>query len=232
MFEKIKLYGIKTSLKYGFCELRYLTRNIFFNSYSQEGEDLIIDKLLGYKEKGFYIDVGAFDPARFSNTKRFYLRGWRGINIEPNPIKYCLFLKDRPLDINLNLGIADRQGKMVYYILYPETLSTFCLDEIKRRKKEGIRFKVIKKVNIKVDTLANVVEKYAKERKIDFVSIDTEGFDLRVLKSNNWEKYRPRLICIEKDPQGQGEVDLFLKKRGYDLCFKGRVNNIYQDVLL
>ncbi|MHB8276898.1 MAG: hypothetical protein ACYDIA_04500 [Candidatus Humimicrobiaceae bacterium] len=43
-----------------------------------------LDKFSGYKRKGFYVDIGANDPHMFSNTKRFYLRGWTGINIEPN----------------------------------------------------------------------------------------------------------------------------------------------------
>ena len=117
---------------------------------------------------------------------------------------------------------------MIFYILYPETLSTFSLKEIKRRKRKGIKFKIIKKVQIRVDTLANIVEKYAKGRSIDFISIDTEGFDLKVLRGNNWKKYRPKLICIEKDPQE--EVDWFLRKNGYILRFEGGINNIYQDI--
>ena len=52
-------------------------------SFSQEGEDLILNRFLGKKEKGFYVDIGAHDPKRFSNTNIFYERGWTGINIDP-----------------------------------------------------------------------------------------------------------------------------------------------------
>ncbi len=78
--------------------------SIFTNSFAQFGDDIIIEKLLG-KRKGFYIDIGANHPDRFSNTKRFYVNGWRGINIEPNPISYNKFLK-RKKDVNLNIGIG------------------------------------------------------------------------------------------------------------------------------
>ena len=54
-------------------------------SYSQEGEDMILRRIFGDKRLGFYVDVGAHDPRRFSNTYYFYKRGWRGINIEPRP---------------------------------------------------------------------------------------------------------------------------------------------------
>ena len=57
-----------------------------WGSFSQKGEDLIIERIIGNKEKGFYIDIGAHNPNVFNNTKRFYVKGWSGINIEPNLI--------------------------------------------------------------------------------------------------------------------------------------------------
>ena len=87
-----------------------------FYSYSQYQEDLILYILLYDIENGFYIDVGAFDPIKVSVTKAFYLRGWTGINIEPQPDKKDLFDKDRPKDINLPLAIGEKKGK--FWILY------------------------------------------------------------------------------------------------------------------
>ena len=51
--------------------------------YSQEGEDIVIDRYFQHKAKGFYVEVGAHHPFRFSNTYRFYRRGWTGVCIEP-----------------------------------------------------------------------------------------------------------------------------------------------------
>jgi hypothetical protein len=89
-------------------------KSVFTNSYSQYGEDKIIDRLLGYKKSGFYINVGANHPYRFSNTYMFYKKGYRGVNIEPNPISFEKFLI-RKGDINLNIGIG---GWNVRFLLF------------------------------------------------------------------------------------------------------------------
>jgi len=86
LYKKIKNYGIRKTIKFGLFEsYRFLYLRICKQSYSLDGEDLIIDRLLKYKNNGFYIDVGANDHNRLSNTKIFYKRGWRGINIDVNP---------------------------------------------------------------------------------------------------------------------------------------------------
>ena len=61
----------------------FLTWDIWINySYSQEGEDMVLKRIFDKQTKGFYIDVGAHHPKRFSNTYNFYLKGWKGINID------------------------------------------------------------------------------------------------------------------------------------------------------
>ncbi len=56
-----------------------------FISYAQNFEDVMLWRALKHVERGFYIDVGAFSPDLDSVTRAFSERGWRGINIEPNP---------------------------------------------------------------------------------------------------------------------------------------------------
>src|SRR5438552_17947489 len=103
ILKKIKIYGIKKSINYAVREL-YLKywMQIVRNSYSQGGEDLVMDNFFNGKRKGFYVDVGANDPTRFNNTKRFYKKGWRGINIEPDPKLFEKIKSDRSRDTNLN----------------------------------------------------------------------------------------------------------------------------------
>ena len=60
-------------------------------SYSQQGEDMILKSLFQDHQSGFYVDVGAHHPSRFSNTYFFYLRGWRGINIDAMPGSMAAF---------------------------------------------------------------------------------------------------------------------------------------------
>ena len=167
------------------------------SSYAQEGEDLIIDRFLGHKEKGFYIDIGAHHPKRFSNTFRFYQRGWRGINIDAMPDSMTAFEIDRPNDINLELGISENKGEMTYYMFNEPALNTFSQTEA--NKKDGLgAFKIVGKKNVSTSPLLEVLDKYlGDDNHIDFMSIDVEGLDLEVVKSNDWEKYRPSLVLVE-----------------------------------
>ena len=77
-------------------------------SWSQEGEDMILHRIFGGKKSGFYVDVGAHHPKRFSNTYFFYCHGWRGINIDAMPGRMKLFNQWRPKDINLEMGVAEK----------------------------------------------------------------------------------------------------------------------------
>lgn len=126
IYKKFKIDGFKKFIEVAFQEMyTILFYKMLRNSYSQMGEDLEIDKILGYKKNVFYIDIGANDPVRFSNTNRFYKKGWQGINIEPNPNVFRNIDKARLRDTNLNVGIAYEKGNLTFYSFFPDTLSTF-----------------------------------------------------------------------------------------------------------
>lgn len=206
--------------QYIFLEATILIRVLLKNSHSQWGDDIVIDDLLKNKKKGFYVDVGAYDPSRFSNTKRFYLRGWRGINIEPDPARIQDFYIQRPRDINLNIGIGNKNSTMKFYKFIPNTLSTFSGKRAKEYQKQC--FKLLETRSILVQKLADTLEKHIKKEKVDFFSIDTEGFDLEVLKSNNWKKFKPKVICIEED-----NTEKFLVDIGYTKVHQTPTNSIF-----
>src|SRR5258706_13433154 len=84
-------------------------------TFAQEGEDQLLQRFFYGRERGFYVDIGAHHPRRFSNTCVFYDKGWRGINIEPNPEAIQSFICERPGDINLCCGISDHKGEMKYF---------------------------------------------------------------------------------------------------------------------
>ena len=94
-------------------------------SYSQEGEDMVLQRIFAQKEYGFYIDVGAHHPKRFSNTYLFYKKGWRGINIDALPGSMDLFNKVRPNDINLEVGIGYKEEELNYYMFNESALNSF-----------------------------------------------------------------------------------------------------------
>jgi FkbM family methyltransferase len=167
-------------------------------SYSQEGEDVLLSRIFSCKEVGFYVDVGAHHPKRFSNTYRFYKAGWRGINIEPNPDAIKLFKRFRARDINVNCGIAGVEGNLDYFMFDEPALNTFDGEVLKSRI-SNTQYKHIQTMHINVFPLAEVLsQNVSNGTKIDFFSIDVEGFDLEVLKSNDWIKYRPDWVLAEQ----------------------------------
>lgn len=194
-------------------------------AYSQEGEDLILLRLFEGKRNGFYIDVGAHHPKRFSNTNLFYKLGWRGINIEPNPESFNLFLKMRPRDINIQLGVSERTGLLKYYFFNDPALNTFDASVVESREKlDGVI--PIKTQEIPVDRLDTILLKnFPAGLAIDFMTIDVEGFDYAVLQSNDWRRFRPKIILVEAlrmpiEKSLDGEIHQFMKSKGYELCAK------------
>lgn len=225
LFGKYKLYGPIHFVYLGVHELfRFLWWQILNNSFSQCGEDLIIERLLNSKKNGFYVDVGAYDPERFSNTKRFYLKGWKGVNIEPNPDNIYKFDEVRRRDINLNVGIGVKEKILNFYKMYPSTLSTFSKSKAKEYQEEGFKLDSVSK--IRVTSLVKVFKKYGI-RKIDFMSVDTEGYDLDVLRSNDWGKFRPKIVIVET--VNTPGVEKFMAENSYRKAYSNKLNSIFVD---
>lgn len=164
---------------------------------AQEGEDALLKRLLKkyYKTPGFYVDVGAHHPTRFSNTYHYYLNGWRGINIDPIPGTKALFDQQRPGDINLELGIANQTDTLTYSVFKEPAFNTFDPQSVAYAE---TRTQKIAEQSIQVRPLASVLDVYLPEgTDITFFSIDVEGLELAVLESNNWDKYRPKFVIAE-----------------------------------
>lgn len=196
-------------------------------SYSQEGEDMVIRSFFeGMKNyKGFFVDVGAHHPYRYSNTLFFYQNGWRGINIEPTPGAIRLFNTFRRKDTNLNIGISDKKDKLTFYCFNEPALNGFSKEHSKEIDSASNPYHIIKEVDVETYPLADVLDKYLPAgQKIDFLTIDVEGLDLVVLKSNNWAKYKPSYVMAEDriDFENLAESDVYnyLKEQGYQLVAK------------
>jgi FkbM family methyltransferase len=165
--------------------------------FSEHYEDYILGYVFRDVGKGFYIDVGANDPNTDNVTRYFYERGWNGINIEPNVDLFEDIIRCRPRDSNYNVGIAEREGTMVFYQQTDsglQGLSTFDKEISERERKEnGIHFK---EISVPVTTLNNIIGKVSPPA-ITFITIDVEGFERQVIESIDLLKYRPIALCIE-----------------------------------
>ena len=166
-------------------------------SYSQEGEDLILQRMFDGQQAGFYVDVGAHHPRRYSNTHIFYRRGWKGINIEPNPQAMRLFARQRSRDCNVQLGVAEQAGSMTYHEFDEPALNTFD-EKLAAWRSANTRYRVVGRREIPVQPLAGILQRHLPaNQSIDFLSIDVEGLDLAVLRSNDWRQFRPRCVLAE-----------------------------------
>lgn len=165
--------------------------------YSHFGEDAFIDAYFRHKKHGFYVDVGAHHPKRYSNTALLYERGWHGINIEPDGHLISVFRRQRPGDINIHAGVGLYEGVIDFYRFSDPAVNTFSRENAERlKKKKWLKEIAVEKV--KVRTLADVLnENLPVEVGIDFLNIDVEDLDLDVLKSNDWDRFRPTLIAVE-----------------------------------
>lgn len=205
--------------------------------YSQDGEDIVLASF--YKEepnyKGFYVDIGALHPYRFSNTQYFYERGWRGINVDATPGSMTKFEQARTKDINVEAGISPNNKNLTYYCFKEPALNSFDKKLSEKRRRDG--WEIIEERKIKTTHINDILDKYLpKGQKIDFMNIDIEGLDFMVLKSLDWLKYHPDFILIEeiglKDKDltdyQRNRVYKFLKEKNYYLVGKTMITLIFK----
>lgn len=206
-------------------------KEVFFNkAYSQEGEDILLSRIFEGKKKGFYVDIGAHHPKRFSNTFLFYQKGWRGVNIDPIPGIKEVFDIERPDDINLEIAIGQKEIELNYYNFKEKALNTFSEELANEYVIKGWELNSINVV--KTYPLNKILDNFIPTREtIDFFSIDVEGFELQVLKSNNWDKYKPKIILIEIldckiEDVYTTDVGKFLVDQGY-VFFAKTINTVF-----
>lgn len=193
-------------------------------SYSQYAEDLVIASFFQKKKQGFYVDIGAHHPMRFSNTYYFYQRGWKGINIDAMPGSMQAFNELRPRDINLEFAVGNKGTDSMFYMFDEPALNTLSSTlKCSRLEKDPSR-KLINEKRLSLTSLANILDTYLLPlAPIDFMTIDVEGMELHVLESNDWSKYRPFVIVVELlniqsiDHALQDQVCRFLQAQGYRL---------------
>ena len=175
---------------------QYFKPKIFLpkSSYSMYGEDIIISNFFKNKRNGFYVDVGCYHPLEGSNTYLLYKKNWRGINIDVNPLSVELFDFSRKDDLNINLAISDKKSKIkLYFRKKINMLNTVSKKLAKIHFLNGFQEKTVK-----ADTLNSVLKKSKfNNQSIDFLNLDIEGNELIALKSLDFKKYKPKLICVE-----------------------------------
>lgn len=207
-------------------------------SYSLEGEDRVLCRLFDGRpeQPGFYVDVGAHHPVRFSNTYLFYLLGWRGVNIDALPGSMEEFRRLRPRDENIEVGIAGTEGERTFHRFTEAALNTFSsaradtLGALQQVKAAG-------DITLRCKPLGTVLNEVVPTgTKIDFLSVDVEGLDLEVLASNDWTRFRPGIVLAEILDSTDllsavgAETSRFLESQGYRPIAKTVNTVFYQEI--
>lgn len=202
---------------------RYGIRQNCRISYSQEGEDLILELIFGGKKNGFYVDIGAHHPTKFSNTYKFYENGWTGINIDAAPGFLALFNSNRGKDINIQCAISDKSGEEVFYIFNDPALNTLSLSEAEKILNEG-KYHIVDQIRVKTMTINEILSQHIPaDKEIDFLTIDIEGLDRRVILDLDFDRFRPEVILFEDHGflvDGANEITTHMNKNGYSFFSK------------
>jgi FkbM family methyltransferase len=228
------LYSRKNNFfKYIYFYSQYLKSKIKLKkSYSNWGIDMMANFFFRQRDEGVFIDIGCHHPLINNNTYPLYNRGWRGINIDIDYGTIDSFNFLRSKDTNINIAVSDTTGETELFFYHnraaKNTLS----------KEKGFDSKEIRK--IKTTTLNKIIEKSIyKDQKINFISIDVEGYELNVLKGFDFKKYKPDLVVLELIQEGMteffhqnieniqnSEVYLYMIKQDYKL-----INWIHDDLV-
>ena len=208
--------------------------------YGQRGEDRTLAALLRHRRRrrGFYIDVGAWDPVQDSVTKHFYDRGWRGVNVEPHPLYHGKLCEARPRDVNLAVALSDEEGELDLYVIGRTGLATFASEFARSGAEWAAEHRNLQTgaepLRVAVTTLAALCREHVPPgTDIDFLKIDVEGWEERVLRGGEWAVYRPYILCVEAvepltDRPSWQAWDGFVLAQGYEFLDFDGLNRWYR----
>lgn len=205
-------------------------------SYSQAGEDIIIDALFENlkRQETTYLDIGANDPLICNNTYLLYKKGWRGVLVEPDAAMCEVAKSKRSEDTIVNIGIGLSNESEAPFYVFPgrlNTWNTFSKEEAGiRETASGIK---AKQISVPLKTINNIIEQYFPACP-NFISVDVEGLDLDILKSLDFNRFRPDVFCVEtisfsinNEGKKLDDVQEFLSSKDYFVYADTHINTIF-----
>ena len=216
----------------------YIRNYKFLNNGSQFGEEKLVLSFFDKEYRGKFLDIGCFHPTRHNNTYTMYKSGWHGINIDLNPLTIELFNFARVKDININAAISDQEEtKTLYFVDELNTQNTLEANHLSFLKNHhNLKEEEISEQEVKTKKLDKILDSY-NFNDIDFMNIDVEGHELKILNSIDFSKYKIKFICIEMiDHNEQSkivnkELNAILERNDYVLAKKIDFNFIYKKMI-
>ena len=204
-----KLYLIYFRFKYNFFTKK--------KSYSQFGEDLIINNFFK-NYVGRYVDIGCYHPIKYNNTVLLHKRGWKGINVDLNQTSIDLFNVCRKNDINIMACLSDKVEEVSIYL----DSEFSALNSINIDNSKNFKFKNLKKMNIKTTIFSKLIKD-----NFDFLNIDCEGNDFKILKTIDLKKYTPKMINIEVSLDNKKNIYDYMYVNGYKILDVKSLSHIF-----
>jgi FkbM family methyltransferase len=204
---------------------------IFAKNYAQDHINSILKKHIDYKN-GFYIEIGANDGVRQSNTLYFEkFKNWRGILVEPSK-RYNNLIKNRKKkNYFFNVACCSFESINKYKSLYYADLHTLSKNNIKQKDLESFQKEVethfsgkVEEFKIEQIPLNELLIKSKAPEIIDFFSLDVEGDELNILKGINFDDYKFKFLLIEGH---EAEVTKFLLDKNYKVLKKLKYDILY-----
>jgi FkbM family methyltransferase len=160
--------------------------------YGQGLDDGYLLRIFGARRTGTFVDVGANDGVFVSNTFTLYRLGWRGICIEPHPDAFAKLRVNRPLDLCVRCaaGSAAREVELVWD------------GDISEGARVGVSGSAGASVRVASRRLTEILDEAKFPAELDLLSVDVEGYELDVLRSLDWTRFRPRVVIVEYNTGG------------------------------
>ena len=222
--QKIKKFFINHSLGYYFYKIFKLFKSKKKRNYFGEfGEDILINRFFRKQDDGFYVDIGCYHPIKGSLTYYLYKKGWKGLNVDLSKISIDLFKLARPKDYNIHAAVTNFDGETFFF-------ENGMINQQNTLENSGTNLKKIKIIAFKLQTLLEKLN----INQVDFLNIDAEGSDYKVISSLNLNKIRPKMICIEENRYDikdiiNNTIQNLMNSNDYFLFSRIGVSSIYID---
>ena len=169
--------------------------------YSQSGEDYLVWKLLDRQQRasGYYVEVGALDGRRFSNSYAFERIGWTGICVEAHPDYFQQTRRNRPGATVVHAACCDRDDHAItFYANARGTLSAIePMDPDTIDDRFSAYFHGYDPIEVPAKRLTTILDEAGAPRHIDMISIDVEGAEVDVLRGLDFDRYTARVLIVE-----------------------------------
>jgi FkbM family methyltransferase len=186
------------------------------SSHAQVRQDLWVLHETRRKTSGYFVEFGATDGTNLSNT---YLLerdfNWHGILAEPNPVWHADLKLNRKAEIDLRCVFQTTGARINFAATHYAELGTI-LDFVSKDGHAATRA-AHKVIEVETVSLNDLLEFHGAPRNIDYISIDTEGSELDILKCFDFQKWNVILFSIEHNSFGPASLlDRFMIERGYE----------------